>query len=146
MDVLLVLDVSSSMAGGKIYKLKSDTLELIEELLKNDRNNVGLIIFNDTSTILSDFTNDKELLMKLVEKIDCEGNTNYYEALKNTDKLLKKYIKEEDKDCVILFLTDGYPNISTPNEEVQYEYLKKQYQYLNVIGLQYEMGNYILNL
>ena len=36
------------------------------------------------------------------------------------------------------------PNINTPNEVGQYKYLKSEYPYLNINGIQYEMGSNIL--
>ncbi len=143
-DVLFVLDVSGSMAGEKLDKVKSDTSELITSLLSNEDNRAGLITFESTSEILLDFTNNKDLLLEKVSSLEPMNNTNYYQALSNVDKVLKNYEKKNDRDCVILFLTDGYPNEDIPNEEVQYSYLKNQYPFITINGIQYEMGTAIL--
>ena len=37
-----------------------------------------------------------------------------------------------------------YPNVDIPNQIAQYEYLKNQYPYITINGIQYEMGNEIL--
>ena len=58
--------------------------------------------------------------------------------------MLKTYQKEENRELAVLFLTDGLPNINTPNEVGQYKYLKSEYPYLNINGIQYEMGDTIL--
>ena len=143
-DVILVVDNSSSMIGEKLNKVKSDSVDLVNSLLEDSNNRLGLISFSDSSTILSGLTNNSSELISKINDLTANGNTNYYQALVKVDELLKSYKKENNRECVVLFLTDGYPNINTPNEMAQYLYLKKEYSYLNINGIQYEMGNTIL--
>ena len=150
-DVILVVDNSSSMVGEKLDKVKSDSVDLVNSLLEDSNNRLGLISFSGSSTILSGLTNNSSELIsnssELISKINdltANGNTNYYQALVKVDEMLKNYKKENNRECVVLFLTDGYPNINTPNEMARYRYLKKEYSYLNINGIQYEMGNTIL--
>lgn len=144
-DIIFVLDISGSMSGDKIARVKSDTSELINSLLSNKKNKAGLITFDSTSEIVSELTSEKEILIEKVNSLSVTGCTNYYQALVNIDTMLKNYIKEEDRDCIVLFLTDGYPNEDIPNEEGQYQYLKNAYPYITVNGVQYEMGSDILD-
>ena len=143
-DVILVVDNSSSMVGEKLNKVKSDSVDLVNRLLEDSNNRLGLISFSDSSAILSGLTNNSSELISKINDLTANGNTNYYQALVKVDELLKSYKKENNRECVVLFLTDGYPNINTPNEIAQYQYLKKEYSYLNINGIQYEMGNTIL--
>lgn len=144
-DILFVLDISGSMSGEKLERVKKDTTELIESLLSNDKNRAGLITFDTASEILSDLTNDKNLLLEKINNLEDRGNTNYYQALVNVDTVLTNYTKEDNRECVVLFLTDGYPNEDKPNEVGEYSYLKNQYPYININAIQYEMGKQILN-
>lgn len=137
-DVVLVLDNSNSMEGQKIDVLKNNTIGLISELLNDSNNRVALITFNSDSTIVSEFSTDKDTLISFVENIDVAGNTDYYKALKNVEYVLDGYQESEDTDLVVLFLTDGYPNIS--NQVAQYKLLKEKYPYITINGVQYEMG------
>ena len=123
-DILFVLDVSGSMDGEKLDKVKADSIQLIESLLANDKNKAGLITFETNSQIVSPLTNNKEELINKINSLTTTGCTNYYQALVNVDTVLKDYVKEKDKECIVLFLTDGYPNEEIPNEEGQYSYLK----------------------
>ncbi len=143
-DVILVVDNSSSMVGEKLNKVKSDSVDLVNRLLEDSNNRLGLISFSGSSTILSGLTNNSSELISKINDLTANGNTNYYQALVKVDEMLKSYKKENNRECVVLFLTDGYPNINTPNEIAQYQYLKKEYSYLNINGIQYEMGNTIL--
>ena len=144
-DIIMVLDISGSMSGDKLDRVKSDSTELIESLLSNQNNSVALITFDTASTIVSDFTNDVDALTNQINGLSVTGSTNYYQALVNVDTILQDYQKTNDKEVIVLFLTDGYPNVDTPNQIAQYGYLKSQYPYITVNGIQYEMGDTILN-
>lgn len=144
-DLLFVLDVSNSMNNNRLERLKENVSELVKSLLKNDKNRVGIITFSDSSDIESDFTSDQTLLLQKINGLGAWGNTNYYQALVNVDNVLKGYKKEENRECVILFLTDGSPNKETPNEVAQFSYLKKKYPFITVNGIQYEMGSKVLD-
>ncbi len=143
-DVILVLDVSGSMAGEKLDRVKHDSKELVNSLLSDSNNRVALITFETESTLVSKLTNEKETILNQIDAITELGTTNYYQALINVDEILKDYQKEENRECIVLFLTDGYPNEDIPNQIAEYSYLKKQYSYLTINGIQYEMGKSIL--
>ena len=144
-DIIFVLDISGSMSGNKLDRVKQDSTELIDSLLSNKNNNVALITFDTGSTIVSDFTNDKDYLINAINNLEDTGSTNYYQPLVNVDKILKDYVKTNDKEVIVLFLTDGYPNVDVPNQIAQYQTLKKNYPYITVNGIQYEMGETILD-
>ena len=143
-DIIFVLDISGSMAGAKLERVKNDTKELVESLLSSSQNKVALITFDSTSTILSEFTNDKAKVLELIDNLKDTGCTNYNQALLNVEKVLSTYQSEPGREIVALFLTDGYPNEETPNEVVEYEVLKSKYPYLTINAVQYEMGSQIV--
>ena len=144
-DIIFVLDISGSMWGDKLERVKQDTTELLESLLSNGENRAALITFDTESRIVSELTNDKDLLTQEVNNIQATGTTNYYQSLVNVDTILKDYEKEENREMIVLFLTDGYPNEDTPNQIAQYRYLKSEYPYITINGIQYEMGGSILD-
>ena len=139
-DVVLVLDISESMAGEKIEKAKNDSKELIEYLLSNSNNRVALITFDSTSEIVSNFSNDKNDLIAKIDTLTGRNNTNYNAALLNVDEVMKNYVKETNRDVVTLFLTDGVPCVDIPNQVGTFEVLKDRYPYMPINGIQYEMG------
>ncbi len=143
-DIILVLDVSGSMSGDKITNVINDTKDLVKTVLSDSNNRITLITFNESSSILSDFSNDKDSLIEKLDKISVSGSTNYNSALKNVDSIMDGYVKEDGRDIVTLFLTDGYPNYDTPNQEGTYEILKDKYPYMSIKGIQYEMGKDII--
>lgn len=144
-DVLFITDISASMDGDKIERVKSDSIELIEKILATEGNKVGLITFGTESEIISPFISNKNELIEMINNLTTSGLTNYYQALLNADKVLNNYNYDAERECVILFLTDGYPTENSPNEVGQYSNLKKKYPYLTINAIQYEMGKDILD-
>ena len=61
-DIIFVIDTSGSMEGDKLNQVKMDSTNLINDILSNTNNNVALIEFNSNATILSNFTNNKDLI------------------------------------------------------------------------------------
>ena len=143
-DIIMALDISGSMSGNKLDRVKQDSIELVDKLLSDSNNNVALITFNTSSTIVSNFTNQKDTLINQINSLQGNGSTNYYQALVNVDAILKNYTKQDDRQIIVLFLTGGYPNVDIPNQIGQYQYLKKVYPYVTINGIQYEMGSTIL--
>ena len=143
-DTILIVDTSASMSGEKLDKVKSDSIDLIQKALQDNNNRIGIIEFNDTASIVSNLSNDISDLTNKINSLTTSGNTNYYQALVKLDEILNNYQKEQNRELTVLFLTDGYPNVATPNEIGQYKYLKSEYPYLNINAIQYEMGNTVL--
>ena len=142
-DVILMLDTSRSMFGEKLQILKDNSIELLDTLLEIDTNKIALIEFNTSSNIIQEFTNDKGVLTQKINSLNADGGTNYNQALENLDAILDTYNKEPDRDLVVMFLTDGYPIEENPSQKATYQILKSKYDYLEIIGVQYEMGKTI---
>ena len=68
--------------------LKDNSIELFDVLLENNTNKIALIEFNSESTIIQEFTNDKETLINKINSLDANGGTNYNQALQNLDVML----------------------------------------------------------
>ena len=145
LDLVMVIDNSGSMSGGKIAQVKHDATELIESVLSDSNNRIGLVSFNSSATKLSDLSSDKTSLINLVNGLDTPGCTNYYAGFLKAEEILEGYQKQENRELIMLFLTDGFPNEQTPNEIPEYQALKAKYPYMAINGIQYEMGNEILD-
>ena len=144
LDVVMVIDDSGSMDGEKMSQVKSDATNLVDVLLSDSANKIALISFDTTATIRSDFTNNKEELLNQINQIPVEGCTNYYDGLLKAEEILADYVAQEGRNLILLFLTDGYPNEQTPNEIAQYKTLKTAHPYMVINGIQYEMGDTVL--
>lgn len=143
-DVILAIDISQSINIEKLNNIKSSSTEFINTFLDNDKNRVGLITYSTTSNIVSNLTNNKNLLTEKINDLSSIMYTNYYRALMNVDEIFKKNDHGNDRDCIVIFLAGSLPSAETPNEVGAYNYLKKQYPYLNIYNIQYEMGGHSL--
>ena len=143
-DVILVLDTSGSMLGDKLTQVQSDVNELINDTIPKG-NKISIVTFSDDASVITDFTSDTALLQESINSLVASGETNYYQALVKVDDVLSTYTKKSNRDCVVLFLTDGLPTVDTPNEIGQYKYLKSKYNYLDINGIQYELGDEVLD-
>lgn len=92
------------MIGERIDKAKSDSIELVNYVLQDSHNRIALITFSDDSQVLSDFTNNKNLLTEKINSIVATGETNYNAALKNVNEVInfvdKDYFSLESVDDI----------------------------------------------
>ena len=144
LDVVMVIDNSGSMNGDKMTQVQIDSRDLVNTLLADADNNVALVTFESDATICSGFTNDKNLMLHLIDNIRAGGGTNYYAGLLKAEEVLDGYVWQDDRELVLLFLTDGDPNMQTPNEVAEYQTIKAAYPFITINGIQYEMGDTIL--
>ena len=142
-DIIFVLDVSGSMSGEKLNQVKKDTTDLATAVLSNPRNRAALITFESSAKLTSGFTSNKDEFLAKVNSLNASGGTNYKAGLEEAKKILEGYKKEEGKDLVLLFLTDGFPGEDTPNEVAVYNELRQMYLYMKINAIQYEMGDNI---
>ncbi len=140
-DVIFVVDTSASMSESGFDSIKSAVKDVLDKL----KGKASLISFNDTATILSDFTDDYDFVYNSVNSLSLTGNTNYYQALIKVDELLSSYVYDGKRPVSLVFLTDGYPSSDTPNEVSQYKYLKSKYEYLDIKAIQYNIGTAIVD-
>lgn len=139
-DIIFVMDTSSSMAGEKYELLIEHTTELLRELLRDTENTATVITFDHDVEVLAKYSHDAEAIISKFDSIELGDSTNYYLALREVVQLLKEYKRRNGRDCVVLFLTDGFPTSNNPNQYVQFEIINKKYQFVTVYGIQYEMG------
>ena len=142
-DVVVVMDNSISMMGARMQQVKTDSKNLIEALLAEPDNQVALVSFNSTATIISGFTRNQSDLINAINHINVDGDTNYYDAFLKIEDVIDGYVQAPDHELIVLFLTDGYPNIQTPNEVTEYRKIKMLYPDSSILGIQYEMGEEI---
>ena len=135
-DIIFVVDTSESMTGSKLDRVKDETINVLDQLLENNSNRVAIITFNNDAQVISDFTSDKELLTERINSVQTSTNTNYYAGLKSIYSVLKNYSKDSDNELLTIFITDGKPNKSTPNEKNIYKALKEKYSYMDIYGIQ----------
>jgi VWFA-related protein len=100
-DVTIALDVSQSVSGALLGRLRQGTLDLMRELKDDDR--LRLLVFNARTTRLVDFTNDVRVVERALREIVARGSTALSDAL---SVALISAPRTERRQLVVFF-TDG---------------------------------------
>lgn len=104
-NILIVIDVSSSMQGDKFIHAKRSAVQLIEEMQDGDR--IGIITFAQHSQILQPLTADQDELLASLEGISSarpKEKTNYKAAV---EKALDIFESARSGINKVVFLGDG---------------------------------------
>ena len=163
LHIILTVDVSYSMEEQCIYKKKSYTkLDYVKATLKsifnylkkeyNDRDIlISLISFSEEAEVIEQFielkNTDLQYLITLVDKLEADGCTNIYDALKKASNLyneLEEYIilnydlkikyKLDSFKNVNILLTDGEVTAGNDNPIILSEMARPQYIELQLLG------------
>jgi Ca-activated chloride channel family protein len=114
-DILLVIDVSSSMRGDKIDQVREAASKFLDKMPKQNR--VGLTIFSDTVQNLT----PPELAEKVsndirdnITNLRASGNTALYDTVIATIDELQSTASQEEDDRIraIVLLSDGQDTAS----------------------------------
>ncbi len=141
-DVVLVLDVSGSMAGSRIQDLKTAVklfLDRVGGITTNTR--VALVSYESSARVLADFTWDMEDLKKIVDGLDANGGTEYLRALNSAESVLAG---SDQNIRAMIFFTDGDPNDARDPILSKCESLWSRYQIYTVGFLPSYTGEQLL--
>lgn len=116
----------------------------------NISNRVAVIGFNDKAEILTDFTNDDTGTNTVLDNfLSASAHANkeisYYAAFKALSEFMENYTSDGANIIKVIFVTDGKPVIDSPKEVSLYQGLKENYPELSVLGIQYNMGNEVVD-
>lgn len=114
---VLALDTSSSMEtttvydGEKITKIEAEKAaakEFCKSALENGKNQVAVITFDSSSSVVYNFTDDIKALDTAIDDIYAYGATNFEEAFKLAKSLLDE-LDSSKVDKNIVLCSDGLP-------------------------------------
>lgn len=105
-DIVLVLDVSGSMSGTPMAETKKASANFIDTILDEDAS-IGIVTYDDSSYMLSDFSVNKGFLTDVVSDIYDGGGTNIEAGLAEARAMLNT---SEAKKKIIVLMSDGEPN------------------------------------
>lgn len=110
--VILVLDVSGSMAGQPIEQVISSVDRLVDFLEPSDR--VGLVAFSTNATEIMPLkavdADTKKLVKSRVHRMQADGSTNIEDGLRKAAAMFSQR-------QVILLLNDGQPNVGASSPQ-----------------------------
>ncbi|MDW8172572.1 MAG: VWA domain-containing protein [Anaerolineae bacterium] len=107
LNICLVLDVSKSMKGPRIDRVKVAAQKIIQDL--NPQDFISVVTFNDRATVIipATATEDKTALRARISMISASGSTEIYQGLKTGYDEIRKNISPRLVNHIIL-LTDGH--------------------------------------
>lgn len=105
-DIVLVLDVSGSMSGTPMTETKKASANFIDTILDEDAS-IGIVTYDDSSYMLSDFSVNKSSLTDAVSNIYDGGGTNIEAGLAEAHAMLNT---SGAKKKIIVLMSDGEPN------------------------------------
>jgi VWFA-related protein len=100
-DVTVGLDVSYSVTGPLLDRLRRAVGQLVRDLRREDR--LRLIVFNMRVTRLVDFTNDAAAVERAMRTMSGSGGTSLFDAL----SVAMVSATPPDRRQLVVFFTDG---------------------------------------
>ena len=113
LDVVLVIDVSGSMSGSPLTSEKSAANSFIDHLDSN-MDQIGIVSFSSSATLRQQLTTDFSGAKSIVNGLTASGMTNYQDAINKTTTELTSVRHRPDASKVMIFMSDGVPNVCTP--------------------------------
>jgi Ca-activated chloride channel family protein len=108
----LLLDNSKSMA-----KKRNDMVAAMQMLVQasNPQDEFFVVNFNDHPYLDQDFTSDRNLVQKALERADARGGTAFYDAVSSSAAHLRKSAKYQRR--ILVVVSDGGDNESHLNRK-----------------------------
>lgn len=141
-DVVLVLDVSGSMAGNPISQLKTAAKGFVDTALDGGAQ-VGLVSYSDEAEVLEGLSSSFSVLVGAIDGLETGGKTNIEDGLVKGGEVLSR--SEAEKPIYVL-MSDGVPNLGkTGDELVAYaDDLKSQGSKIYTVGFDEGAEGYAL--
>ena len=137
LHIILAIDCSRSMDGGKLDSVKSTTEKLITHLTENDT--LGMIGFSDTVwdifKALPMTKENKEQAKKEVKKLHTKSATNLSDAM--IMAMERAIISDDSKISRVILLTDGLPSAGECDKQKLVEIAYKMNQRISMSSFGY---------
>lgn len=139
-DIVLVLDVSGSMSGTPMEETKKASVNFINTILDEDAS-IGIVTYDNSASMLSDFSVNKSVLTNAVSNIWDGGGTNIEAGLAEARSMLGK---SSARKKIIVLMSDGEPNDGKEGDDlVAYaDELKDDGIIIYTLGFFENMGGY----
>lgn len=138
-EVVLVLDVSGSMAGNKIKDLKEAAKNFINKMSGVPNLKIGIVTYsnygnikrvNNTALIKAD---DTKSLQKIIDDLTANGGTNTGDGLRRAAYLLNN---TTNSNKTIVLMSDGEPTYRVSNFEWKWFLIKNELNFYKNISME----------
>ena len=115
LDVVLVLDSSGSMGdNNKLTNLKGAARDLVNTLMNDGTNQVGVVEFGTNVKRIHQLTTNKNNINRFINRMSADGGTNVQQAVASANTILQDG-KRDDAQQIVIILTDGIPTFFNYN-------------------------------
>ena len=143
LEVLIALDFSASMRSRDIFpnRLEFAKKKMINYINLSDSNEISIAGFSNSSFLIAPLSSDKNILIKIVQKLNTDSVEMRESNFLSLAKLSKRILKNKKQKILIIF-SDGGEN----RDLIKFsKILKKNNIYLYVVLIGTEKGAPILN-
>ncbi|GAB5466768.1 MAG: hypothetical protein Kapaf2KO_22040 [Candidatus Kapaibacteriales bacterium] len=113
-SIVIVMDISGSMASGNLDNAKAAALELLD-IIDLSKDEVAITSFNGSNAINQDFTQNKQKLTDAIGTLVAGGGTNYNAALLNPQFGAMPVLEQGRYAKKVIMITDGYGDLTYQN-------------------------------
>lgn len=107
--IVLVLDVSGSMEGIPLAKMKESAIEFSKKILEaNPDNQIAIVNFSGYSDV-KEFSNNIDELSSYINRLYAYGGTNMADAIDKAGDILDGFSKENYRKSIVM-MADGMPD------------------------------------
>ena len=111
-NLVMVLDVSGSMAGDKLRSAQAAAIQFVNQMGEDDY--ISIVAFSTTSSILiahEKVGEERQRVINVLQGLEADDYTAFYDALGDAASILAKTNSSETSNAIVA-LTDGLDNSS----------------------------------
>lgn len=126
-DAVLVLDVSRSMRTADPERVSRDAMNLFIEMLSEERDRVGVVAYagrveRSVGLLEINSPDDREYLRRFINGLEYASWTDHGVGLVEGVRILtERETESDDRQGIIIFLTDGNMNVNPWGERTNYD-------------------------
>ena len=112
--IVIVLDVSGSMAGRPLRELKEAAKDFCRQVLVDSdtaaRNNIAIVAYSSQARVIQRFSGNYNTLARAIDGLISGGQTNMHDGLVTAEQLLNTVSFSPYDIRQIFLMSDGLPN------------------------------------
>lgn len=132
---VLVIDVSGSMRGTPLKRVKTAAKRFCKTVLKSDgKNQIAIVALNSSPKVVCNFTTKLSTLEKKIGNLKASGDTNMNKAFQKADSLLSAVPDGAATMKNVILCSDGLPKYGSKSKSGRYKSSDhKHYKYANSV-------------